>query len=167
MPATLLPPAQSEITQLNSVVSTKGAYRLEGPDGTTVTMPAEVLSLLRYALDAWTRGNGVTLTVQTKLLSTQQAAELIGCSRQHVVSLMDAGVIPGRKVGTHRRIKLQDVLAYIEEEDKQRDEAMTKLVEHTEEFGGYDQDEKIKNRRAKALAEMTAEDDAAGLTFRE
>jgi excisionase family DNA binding protein len=139
MPTTLLPPSQTEISQLKTALAQRDRCVLIGADGKAVKMPTKVFDLLTQALHAWTRGNGVTLTVQTKLLSTQQAANLIGCSRQHVVSLMDSGAIPGRRVGTHRRMKLQDVLSFIEAEDRQRDIAMEKLVRHTEEMGGYDQ----------------------------
>jgi hypothetical protein len=38
----------------------------------------------------------------------------------------------------------------MEQEDKQRDEAMAKLVQHTEEFGGYDQGEDYsKSKKAR------------------
>ena len=46
------------------------------------------------------------------LLTTTQAAELIGCSRQHIVNLCDRGELPFRMVGRHRRIGRQDVDRY-------------------------------------------------------
>ncbi|WP_175442273.1 helix-turn-helix domain-containing protein [Humibacillus sp. DSM 29435] len=43
------------------------------------------------------------------LLTTGQAAQLLGCSRQHVVDLCESGDLPYLTVGTHRRLRREDV----------------------------------------------------------
>ena len=43
------------------------------------------------------------------LLRTGEAAQLLGCTRQHVVDLCDRGVLPFSRVGSHRRVRLEDV----------------------------------------------------------
>jgi excisionase family DNA binding protein len=43
------------------------------------------------------------------LLTTKQAAALLGCSRQHVVDLCESGRLPHVRIGTHRRIRRTDV----------------------------------------------------------
>ena len=43
------------------------------------------------------------------LITTGQAAKLLGTSRQHVVDLCDRGDLPFRTVGTHRRVSCIDV----------------------------------------------------------
>jgi excisionase family DNA binding protein len=41
---------------------------------------------------------------EDRQLSTSQAAKILHCSRQHVVSLCEGGLLPFVRVGTHRRI---------------------------------------------------------------
>lgn len=43
------------------------------------------------------------------LLTTGEAARLLGTSRQHVVDLCDRGDLPFVTVGSHRRVRLSDV----------------------------------------------------------
>jgi excisionase family DNA binding protein len=45
------------------------------------------------------------------LLTTGQAASLLGCSRQHVVDLCACGALPSLTTGTHRRVRRADVEA--------------------------------------------------------
>lgn len=146
MSLTLLPP-KHEVAQLALAPTKRRRPTLIDADGRESELPEELLDLLSFVVGAWKRGHGVTVTVQSKLVTTQEAADLIGCSRQHVVSLMNSGALPGRKIGTHRRIKLEDVLRFIHEEDKRRDAAMDDLVALTEEIGGYENQQPKKQAR--------------------
>jgi excisionase family DNA binding protein len=146
MSLTLLPPKQ-EVSQLALVPTTRRTPILIDADGKETELPEEMLDLLSFVIKAWKHGHGITVTVQSQLVTTQEAADLIGCSRQHVVSLMNSGALPGRKIGTHRRIKLEDVLSFIHDEDKRRDKAMDELVTLTEEIGGYENQQPQKKVR--------------------
>ncbi|MBC7997451.1 MAG: hypothetical protein IAF58_05895 [Leptolyngbya sp.] len=59
-------------------------------------------------------------------------------------------------------IELEDEHQLIQDEEKHRAELMDELVALTEEMGGY-KSQQISN----GLVEITSDDDAAGLTFRE
>ena len=75
-------------------------------------------------------------------MTTQQAANILGVSRPFLIKLLEQGEIPYSKVGTHRKIYLEDLINYKEKRDKQREEALDELINMTEELGLYELDEK-------------------------
>ncbi|MFN2378249.1 MAG: helix-turn-helix domain-containing protein, partial [Candidatus Binatia bacterium] len=68
-------------------------------------------------------------------LTTQQAARLLGVSRPHVVSLLEAGRIPFHMVGKHRRIRVPDLLAYREKNEKARKKTLDDLAAEDQALG--------------------------------
>jgi excisionase family DNA binding protein len=78
------------------------------------------------------------------VMTTQQAADLLNLSRQYLVRLLDDGKIPYDRTGKHRRLKIEDVLAYKQKRDRERDEKLDELTRLTEKLGGYD---KPRSRR--------------------
>ncbi len=59
------------------------------------------------------------------LFTTQQAAQLLGCSRQHVVDLCDAGTLPCIRIGVHRRIRRVDLEGFAPRRDLRREELLS------------------------------------------
>lgn len=71
-------------------------------------------------------------------LTTQQAAALLGVSRQFFVKLLESGALPFHVSGTHRRVYLKDLLTYKEQRDRERRKALDQMAKETEELGLYD-----------------------------
>ena len=106
--------------------------------GELVELPAAAVRLLVDLLAAMAEGNAVTLLPIHAELTTQQAADLLGVSRPFLIQQMEAGVIPYRKVGTHRRVLFSDTMRYKHEIDRQRHEALDELAAQAQDLGmGY------------------------------
>jgi excisionase family DNA binding protein len=121
--------------------ATEQELKLAGLADEPMTLPLSLRRVLQEALPALARGHAVTIVRFQKDLTTQQAADLLDVSRPYLVRLLDEGKIPSTKTGTHRRVHLDDVLAYRDRRDAERREAFKKLVRMTEDMGLYDDDD--------------------------
>lgn len=109
----------------------------DAPD-TRVTVPAEAFRLFIDLLDRLSQGSAVTIAPVDAQLTTQQAAELLNVSRPYLIKLLEAGEIPFKKVGSHRRILLRDILDYKVRDDQKRDEILRELTREAEDLHLYD-----------------------------
>ena len=110
---------------------------LVGPDGVPVALPLPVYEILRHALPLLMRGEQVSLlSVQTEL-TTQQAAEVLGVSRPFLIKRLDAGDLPFQKTGTHRRIRLDDLLTYKQQRAQESGAHLTRLTQMSQDLGLY------------------------------
>lgn len=110
----------------------------EGDGAATVTVPVEAFELLVQVLTHLANGHGVTVMPVKAELTTQQAAELLNVSRPFLIKLLDGGDLPFRKVGTHRRVLLKDIVTYKHLDDARRTEAADALAADAQELDlGY------------------------------
>jgi len=88
-----------------------------------IILPLKALNLLSEILKAMSQGKPISIVPLATEVTTQSAAEILGCSRPYLVKLLEEGGIEYTKVGKHRRIKYEDVMDYkqkIKKEQKQR-----------------------------------------------
>ena len=103
-----------------------------------VELPAVAVRLLVDLLSAMAEGNAVTLIPIHAELTTQQAADLLGVSRPFFIKQLEEGVIPYRRVGTHRRILFSELMRYKHEIDEKRTDALDELTRQAQELDmGY------------------------------
>jgi excisionase family DNA binding protein len=103
-----------------------------------IRIPKSALKLLARILKEISLGNPISIVPIATELTTQAAAEFIGCSRPHIVKLLEEGKIPFTKVGKHRRIKYEDVALYKKKMKLKQRAKIQKLMELDEESGLYD-----------------------------
>ncbi|WP_295538999.1 helix-turn-helix domain-containing protein [uncultured Thiohalocapsa sp.] len=101
-------------------------------------VPVSVIPLLADILNQMAQGNAVSVVPIGHTLTTQQAADLLNVSRPFLVKLLETGKIPFTKVGRHRRIRYQDLMAYMEQMDAQSRASADALTQSAQELGlGY------------------------------
>jgi excisionase family DNA binding protein len=83
-------------------------------DGTVHRLPGTARNAVVDLLQRLARGEAVTVSSVQEVLTTSQAAELAGISHTYLRNMTDRGEIPVEYRGTHRRIRLTDIMAWLE-----------------------------------------------------
>ncbi|WP_053205282.1 helix-turn-helix domain-containing protein [Jiangella muralis] len=137
-------------------------YLLVGADEhDSVEVPASIHRAMRQIVEALQAGKAVTVVPQNKLLTTQQAADLLGVSRPTVVKLIDAGVMPAETPGKRRRmVKLDDLLRY---RRQRREQQYRALLDTSVDYDDPDEDpEAMAAEFRRVRAEVAAERSRGG-----
>lgn len=112
--------------------------RLTGFDGHRIEIPSDLVDALLLIVQQLKTGHGVSIAALRAEITTAEAAELLNVSRPFVIKLLESGVMPFRKVGTHRRVRLVDVLEYRDRQDAVASAALDEMVRQAEKHGLYD-----------------------------
>lgn len=97
-------------------------------DKRSLSLPAIALGLVTELVEHLAAGRSVTVLSGEEEISPREAAELLGGARPFVSRLFDEGQIPRRRVGTHRRAVVKDVLSYRERQHAARLAALDELA---------------------------------------
>lgn len=124
--------------------------RLVSSTGEEIELPEPVFHLLRQMVHDLAQGNSVTIVPLHKELTTQEAADILNVSRQYLVELLEARVIPFTLVGTHRRIRFGDLMDYKERRDADRREGLSRLTKKSQKLGLYGKSSKPTKCESKA-----------------
>lgn len=112
--------------------------KLVSPDGTEVEIPASAFAALQAVVHDMAQGLTITLIPHDKELTTKEAADILNVSRPFLIRLLDRDEIPYHRVGTHRRLRVEDVLAYRAQRAAHRREKLRELTRLSEDVeGGY------------------------------
>ena len=116
--------------------------QLIGPDGEEVEIPPSVLAGLRLVAAAMARGRAVTVAPHDLELTTQEAADLLGVSRPHLIKLLDTEELAYHRMSadpkSHRRVLLTDVMAYRQQRQQARRGRLRELTQASQDVpGGY------------------------------
>lgn len=83
-------------------------------------------------------GADVAVLARTEELTSQQAADFLNVSRQYMVRLLEGGDIASTRVGTHRRIRSDDLAQHRHRRDEGRAAALADMADQAQAAGGYD-----------------------------
>lgn len=103
-----------------------------------IKIPLRVLRLLAKILKATGQGNPISIIPVAAEMTTQAAAEFLGCSRPYLIKLLEKGEIPFTKVGKHRRVKFEDLSDYKTRKRGEREALLIEIMQGDESLGLYD-----------------------------
>lgn len=122
---------------LDKLCSTNPEIEIEETEE-KIRIPLSALKLLADILKEISKGNPFSIVPMATEVTTQAAAEMIGCSRPHIVKLLEEEEIPYTKVGKHRRIKYEDIVKYKKAMKMVQKKNIQRLMELDEKSGLYD-----------------------------
>jgi excisionase family DNA binding protein len=121
---------------VNIAIVEDGGERLDGSP--ILKLPPKVLRLFADLLGSLAQGKAVAIMPKELDVTTQEAAMFLNVSRPYLIKLLDDGKIAYHKVGTHRRIRFEDIVRYKDERRKSSQEALQELADQAQELNlGY------------------------------
>jgi excisionase family DNA binding protein len=103
--------------------------------GQELPLSNQIHDLLRRLMVDLAQNRAVAIVPLDHELTPNQAADILNVSRTTVVRLIESAKLPAHLVGTHHRIRLEDLLAYKQAADIAREKAMQEMVALGQELG--------------------------------
>ena len=105
-----------------------GQLPFSDENGDNLLLSPALCELITDVLSHVSRGEMVTVVGTSANLSTQEAADILNVSRPFLIKLINEGQIECFLVGTHRRIRLSDLMSFKENRDKSQRMALIELA---------------------------------------
>ena len=102
--------------------------------GNTAEIDAPLLELIQRLLIDLTQSKPVSIIPHDRELTTFEAADFLNVSRGYVLKLIKEGKLAHRMVGTHRRIRLDDLVALKRAMRVESERAMLELARINQEL---------------------------------
>lgn len=135
------PQLEAQSIELERILSVKGSQaKLVGANGEKITIPEPIYQVLLQVVHAMASGKAISIIPQQQELTTQQAAEYLNISRPYLIKLLEQGDIDYIKVGSHRRVRFDDLMKYKQQRDTKRREGLKELTQFLQDEGFYDEE---------------------------
>lgn len=103
-----------------------------------IKLPPQALRLVAQVLGALGERKPIMLMPHRHELTTVEAAHFLNVSRPFVIKEIEAGRLAHSKVGTHRRIAYEDLVAYRAKMREGQHDALQRLADNAQASGlGY------------------------------
>ncbi len=100
-----------------------------------VAVPPAALKLIGQLLGLMSEGRPITLLPAQQEFTTVEAAHFLNVSRPFVIKEIEAGRLPHRMVGTHRRIAFEDLVTYAKKMREKQAAALERMAENARDLG--------------------------------
>lgn len=101
----------------------------------SVEVPPAALKLIGQLLGAMSEGRPVVLMSTEQEFTTVEAANFLNVSRPFVIKELESGRLPYRQVGSHRRIAMEDLMAYAQNMRARQTSALNRMADNARELG--------------------------------
>ncbi len=110
---------------------------MEGESSEKVELDKQSVGLLHRFFSLLAAGDSLAIVPMRHQLTTQEAANMLHVSRPYLIRLLERGEIPYSRTGKHRRIRLDDLMAFRRKFDAKRMEAINGITQLSQELGIY------------------------------
>jgi excisionase family DNA binding protein len=128
---------EEELAQLAQAFAKPGHVALIDAQGNQTHIPEEMFRHFARIVRLMSERKAIVMVPEDEAFTTQAAANYLGMSRQHLVGLLEKNEIPHHLVGTHRRVKFKDLLAFEKRRDAKRRATLDRLSDEVAAAGLY------------------------------
>lgn len=107
-------------------------FLIDLEDGRQLALSSSTSALLESVLHVAAKGGRVTFTTLPSEMTTAAAASLLGISRPTLMKRIRDGQIPAHKVGSHTRVKTDDLMKFKADRNEKQKKIFSELRKMSE-----------------------------------